>query len=117
MDGSSVDDLWLLSLREVSKARLEFDFVLKQYLLLEEKDVPRQVKSIRRLKKDIESLIMMIQLASPPLRLVRGTLLSHILYGFGNISGFLLWPVVGGQRMTAVHFGVCFEHHDHKKEL
>ncbi len=73
----------------------------KRYVEKHGSDAPRQVRPVKRLKEDISTLLFLMRSSSPPLRLVRGSILTRVRYGFGDAagSGFgAVWQSASGLR-------------------
>lgn len=80
-------DEWRMFLGEVSETKAGFEQALKSHLASGEKDAPERVKGVFRLRRDLDSLNLLMKSDTPPLRLIRGRQLSYVLYGFGDASG------------------------------
>ena len=50
-------------------------------------DAPKQVRGVPRLEDDLKALWLLLSGKEPAKRLVRGSAISEVLYGFGDASG------------------------------
>jgi hypothetical protein len=80
-------DKWRMFLGELAEVKEGFNQAMLDYLAKGEKDALKLVKAVPRLRRDLESMMKIMNSKGPPYRLVRGSTLSYVLYGFGDASG------------------------------
>ena len=51
------------------------------------RNAPKEVDTVPRFKSDIQSLTVLLDSSTPPLRLIRGESVGKAIYGFGDASG------------------------------
>jgi hypothetical protein len=80
-------DDWRVFLSDISEVKSEYQVLMNEYLAEGEKDAPLRVKGVKRLERDLRSMLEIMKSTIPPLRLIRGPGLAYVLYGFGDASG------------------------------
>jgi hypothetical protein len=99
-------DEWRTFLGDISQVKGEFELIMNAYLSEGEKDAPLRVKAVKRLNRDLKSMLKIMEAPAPPLRLIRGPGLAYVLYGFGDASGAGFGSSWESKEGTRYRFGV-----------
>ena len=99
-------DDWRVFLSDISQVKSEYEVLMNEYLAEGEKDAPTRVKGVKRLERDLRSMLDIMKSNTPPLRLIRGPGLAYVLYGFGDASGAGFGSSWESSEGTRYRFGV-----------
>ena len=89
-----------------------FESRKRKYLDTHVVEKPDQVDPVPRFKRDLDSLLILFQNDSPPLRLVRGHAIGSAKFGFGDASGGGFGSSWQGRNGTPYRFGTWGEDMD-----